>query len=804
MGAFLNKLFRVDAKRLKKIEAEADEVLKYEEEVAKLSDDELKAKTDYFRELLKAGKTLNDIKYEAYAVAREADKRVLGEFPYRVQVMGALVLNNGDVAEMRTGEGKTLTATMAVYLNALEGKGVHVVTVNEYLAKRDAEWMGRVYRFLGLTVGVNARELSPSQKREAFKCDVTYTTSSEVGFDYLRDNMVTDLKSKVLRPLNFALVDEADSILIDEGRVPLIISGGSKEVHNYYVSADKFVKSLSSGQYNYDVKTNSAVLTESGVKAAESYFGLANLYDISNTSLVHHIGQALKANYVMKKDIDYLVEKGEIMLIDQNTGRKLPGRAYSEGLNQAIEAKEGVKVKQETITVATITFQNFFRLYNKLSGMTGTAKTEEEELMDIYNMRVIVIPTNKPIARIDDEDSVFYSLQDKYKALLEEVKTRHATGQPILVGTSSVEVSELISSMLRKEGIKHEVLNAKNNEREAEIVALAGQKGAVTIATNMAGRGTDIKLGEGVKELGGLAVLGSERNDSRRVDNQLRGRSGRQGDPGYSKFYVSLQDNLMRRFGNLDENRFLKSLQGESLSSGMLTKMISSAQMKVEGAGYDNRKYILKYDEVLRQQREIMYKERDEILSCEDPKEIISRLYRVASGYLIDASMIDEDGDVSIDQEKLRETIRNNLRIDVIYPADFFVGCSIEEAKDKLRDELIHIMELKYKDVPTQVVYDVEKKIALSILDKHWTTHIDAMDKFKKGVAYLGYAQQDPINVYTNKGFEMFKNMTNTIGLEVTMYTLNLKFVVEKKPQPTSEKKDVVDVDAKESEVKNV
>ena len=797
MGNFLNKLFRVDAKRLKKIEQEADEVLKLEEEIAKLSDEELVNKTKYFKERLNNGETLNDIKYEAYAVAREADKRVLGEFPYRVQVMGALVLNNGDVAEMRTGEGKTLTATMAVYLNALEGKGVHVVTVNEYLAKRDSEWMGKVYRFLGLTVGYNARELSPSQKREAFKCDVTYTTSSEVGFDYLRDNMVTDLNAKVLRGLHYALVDEADSILIDEGRVPLIISGGSKQVHNYYVMADKFVKSLSSGQYNYDTKTNSAVLTESGVKTAEKFFGVENLYDITNTSLVHHIGQALKANYVMKRDVDYMVDGGEIILIDQNTGRKLPGRSYSEGLNQAIEAKEGVRIKQETITVATITYQNFFRLYDKLSGMTGTAKTEEEELIDIYNMRVVVIPTNRPIARIDDQDSIFYSIEDKYKALLEDIKTRHKTGQPILVGTSSVEISEELSLMLRKEGIKHEVLNAKNHAREADIVALAGQKGAVTIATNMAGRGTDIKLGEGVKELGGLAVLGSERNDSRRVDNQLRGRSGRQGDPGYSKFYVSLQDNLMKRFGNLDENRFLKGLQGESLSSGMLTKMISSAQMKVEGAGYDNRKYILKYDEVLKKQRDIMYKERDEILSCENPKDIISRLYRITSSYLIDASLKQEDGSMTIDQEKLREVIRNNLRVDVIYPDDFFVGETLDGAKDKLRDELIKIMELRYKDIPSAVVYDVEKKIALSILDKHWTEHIDAMDKFKKGVSYLRYAQKDPLYTFTNEGFEMFEKMTNAIALETTMYTLNLKFVVEKKEESNV-------VNEQESEVKNV
>ncbi len=779
MGAFINKLFRVDERRLKKILKETEEVLKYEEEMSKLTDEELQAKTTYFKEQLANGKQLKDIKYEAYAVAREADRRVLGEFPYKVQIMGALVLDNGDVAEMRTGEGKTLTATMAVYLNALSGKGVHVVTVNEYLAKRDAEWMGRVYQFLGLTVGVNARELTNDQKREAFLCDVTYTTSSEIGFDYLRDNRVNNLKDKVLRELNFALVDEADSVLIDEGSVPLILSGGSKETSNQYQPADRFAKSLNNSQYTYDQKSRTAVLTESGVAAAEKFFGLKNLFDIDNASLVHLIGNALKANYVMKRDIDYMVDNGEIMLIDQNTGRKLPGRAYSEGLNQAIEAKEGLTIKRETITLAKITFQNFFRLYNKLSGMTGTAKTEEEELTNIYNMRVVVIPTNKPVQRIDDVDSMYYSLKEKYEALIADLERRHAVGQPVLIGTSSVEVSEYLSSLIKKRGIKHEVLNAKNNAREAEIVALAGQKGAVTIATNMAGRGTDIKLGEGVRELGGLAVLGSERNDSRRVDNQLRGRSGRQGDPGYSKFYVSIHDNLMKHFDEekLQNNALLKKhLQGDSIDSPFLTKMLSVAQLRVEGLKFDHRKYLLKYDEVLREQREIMYRRRDEILACEDPKDIILKLYREAADYLVEHSVTEVDGDLAIDERMLEALIKQHIQVYIDFPDGSFDGCEVDEVKDKVRDTLVDVLETKYKSIPASELYKQEKAVALAVFDKHWTEHIDNMDKFHKAVEYLKYEQKDPIHTYTNRGFEMFEEVNDHIALEVAARTLNLKF----------------------------
>jgi preprotein translocase subunit SecA len=800
MGSFINKLFRVDARRIKKILKETEEVLKYEEEMAKLTDEELANKTVYFKNLLAEGKKLSDIKYEAYAVAREADKRVLGEFPYKVQVMGALVLDNGDVAEMRTGEGKTLTATMAVYLNALSGKGVHVITVNEYLAKRDAEWMGRVYQFLGLTVGVNARELTPTQKREAFLCDVTYTTSSEIGFDYLRDNRVANIEDKVLRELNFALVDEADSVLIDEGSVPLILSGGSKETTNFYQAADKFAKSLNNSQYVYDQKTKSAVLNEAGIKAAEKFFNLEKLYDIANASLVHHIGNALKANYVMKRDIDYMVDNGEIMLIDQNTGRKLPGRAFSEGLNQAIEAKEGVKIKQETITLAKITFQNFFRLYSKLSGMTGTAKTEEEELTNIYNMRVVVIPTNKPVQRIDDTDSMYYSLKEKYDALILDLEERHKNGQPVLIGTSSVEVSEYLSSLIRKKGIKHEVLNAKNNEREAEIVALAGQKGAVTIATNMAGRGTDIKLGEGVRELGGLAVLGSERNDSRRVDNQLRGRSGRQGDPGYSKFYVSVQDNLMKHFddGKLENNPLLKNhLQGECINSGFLTKMLSVAQLRVEGAKFDYRKYLLRYDEVLRQQREIMYRRRDEIIACENPKDILLKFYKEASDYIVENAITEVDGDWGIDERRLEDLMKNQLRIHIDFPDGCFDGCEIDEVKEKVRDTLIDVLEQKYRMIPIDELYANQKHAVLGIFDRYWTQHIDDMDRFHKSVEYLKYEQKDPINTYTNKGFEMFEKVIENIALEVTAFTLNRRVVIINAmpaEAPKENKGDVIDV----------
>ena len=620
------------------------------------------------------------------------------------------------------------------------------------------------------------RALTPSEKREAYKCDITYTTSSEVGFDYLRDNMVVSLEDKVLRGLNFALVDECDSILIDEGRTPLIISGGSKNTHNFYVQADKFAKSLKgSGHYTLDEKAKTVILSDSGVKYAEKCFKLDNLYALEHTALVHHINQALRANYIMKRDVDYTVIKGEVIIIDPFTGRLMAGRQWSDGLHQAVEAKEGVRIKQETITVATITYQNFFRLYTKLSGMTGTAKTEEEELKEIYNMKVVVIPTNRPIQRVDDNDLVYVTMEAKYKALIDEVVRRHELGQPILVGTSSVEVSEILSERLSRRKIKHEVLNAKNHEREAEIVAKAGQKGAVTIATNMAGRGTDIKLGEGVKELGGLAVLGSERNDSRRVDNQLRGRSGRQGDPGYSRFYVSLEDELMRRFGNLKDNRIFASLKDEAIESGIVTKLISSAQVRVEGAAFDSRKYVLKYDEVLRQQREIMYKQRDDILGSDKIDEIINNLLRRAVDYLVDNSIYYEDGDPVVDFAKLNELLPKVLRINLIINETDYKDKSFEENKQMLYETLKVIFDNKHKEIPQEDLKNIERRVAISIVDKYWTQHIDNMHKLREGVNYVSYAQKDPLNVYINEGYQMFENMANNIALEVSMYTLNME-----------------------------
>ncbi len=781
MANWISRLFKVEEKRLKRLNNEADKVLEYEEEMKALTDEELKAKTPYFKKLLEEGKTLNDIRHEAYAVAREAARRVLNEFPYRVQVMGAIVLNEGDVAEMKTGEGKTLTATMAVYLNALEGKGVHIITVNEYLAKRDAEWMGQIYRFLGLTVGVNLRELSSAEKRAAYNCDVTYSTSSEVGFDYLRDNMATSLADKTQRELHFALVDEADSILIDEGRTPLIISGGSKQVHNYYTQADKFVKSLKSNHLDVDIEKQTAILTDAGVAYAEKAFNLENLYTLENTALVHHINQALRANYIMKRDKDYTVIKGEVIIIDQSTGRLMQGRAYSNGLHQAIEAKEGVRIKQETMTIATITYQNFFRLYTKLSGMTGTAKTEEEELKTIYNMNVIEIPTNKPMIRIDANDLVYNNLNAKYKALINEVKERHEKGQPILIGTSSVENSEVISELLRKEKIKHEVLNAKNHEREADIIAKAGHKGAVTVATNMAGRGTDIKLAEGVKELGGLAVLGSERNESRRVDNQLRGRAGRQGDPGYSRFYVSLEDDLMLRFGNLKDNRLFASMKDQAIDSKFVTKLISSAQVKVEGAAFDSRKNVLEYDEVLRQQREVMYKQRDEVLGAGDIREVIVGLYEITASNLVDNSSIYIDHEQVVEVPTLQEAINKNLRLELILDEKEYQELPIEEVKEKLKDTLLEMYKAKVKGIPKENIEDIEKKVAIAIIDRYWTQHIDNMDKLKIGVRYMAYAQVNPLNKYVNDGYEMFSQMMSNIAKDVVMYTLGMKIVAEKK-----------------------
>ncbi|MGX8680229.1 MAG: preprotein translocase subunit SecA, partial [bacterium] len=625
-------MFSQDASILKKLEKQADEVLALEPQVQAMSDDELAAQTIFFKERLANGETLDDILVETYAVVREAAWRKLHLKAFKVQVMGGISLHNGDIAEMRTGEGKTLTSIFPVYLNALEGKGVHVVTVNEYLARRDCEDNGKVFKFLGLTVGLNERELDADHKRHQHACDVTYTTNAELGFDYLRDNMVTNYKDKVLRPLHFALIDEVDSILIDESRTPLIISGGKKHTAQMYVSADKFVKGLKKDvDYEVDVESKSVTLTSEGITKAEKMFRVKNLYDPANTALVHFINQALKANYTMTLNVEYMIatedgshdiRNASIMIIDQFTGRVMPGRAYSDGLHQAIEAKEGVPIKEETVTLATITYQNFFRLFDKLAGMTGTAKTEEEEFRMIYNMRVVEIPTNMPIIRDDKPDVVYATKSAKYKAIINEVKKRHAYGQPILLGTVAVETSEILSSMLTKNGIRHNVLNAKNHAKEAAIIANAGVLGAVTIATNMAGRGTDIKLGPGVAEIGGLMVIGSERHEARRIDNQLRGRSGRQGDPGCSQFFVSFEDELMQRFAGERVKTFTSAfLEDDAIESKMVTKSIESAQTRVEGQNFDVRKQLLEYDDIMRQQREIMYKERDDIMLKESLKE---------------------------------------------------------------------------------------------------------------------------------------------------------------------------------------
>lgn len=634
--SFLDKLFRIDARAFQKIQKKAKRVFEYEDKFRLLTDEELKAMTPYLKKKLADGQSVDDILPEAFATAREAGRRVLGQFPYPVQVFGSTVLNEGDVAEMRTGEGKTLTATMAVYLNALEGKGTHVVTVNEYLASRDADWMGNIYRFLGLTVGVNLREKDTKQKQEAYLCDITYTTNSEVGFDYLRDNMAKTVQNRVLRGLHYAIVDEADSILIDESRTPLIISGGSGITASSYLTADRVVKMMRKDRdYTIDVEKKVATLTDRGVELVQKMFSLDNLFDAQWADLTHRIQQALKANYIMKRDVEYMVADDEIMLIDGFTGRVMKGREYSDGLQQALQAKEHVSIKPETVTLATITYQNFFRLYDKLAGMTGTAKTEEEEFRKVYNMRVVTIPTNRPIQRFDDNDAIFGNEEAKYNALVADVKDRHEHGQPVLIGTPSVEKSEIVDQKLTALGIPHEVLNAKNHAREANIIAEAGQKGAVTIATNMAGRGTDIKLGEDVKNIAkdekeekerhynGLAVLATERNESRRIDNQLKGRSGRQGDPGYSKFYVSLQDELFIRFAPQSTKNLYEKLGDEAFESRMMMKAITSAQKRVEGQNFDTRKQLLNYDDVLSRQRKIMYERRDHILFSKTISETI-------------------------------------------------------------------------------------------------------------------------------------------------------------------------------------
>ena len=771
MGIF-DKLFNTDKKILAEVEAQVKPTLNYENEMAALSDEQLKAKTQEFKDRLAKGETLDDIMCEAFAVVREAAKRVIGEFPYFCQLEGACVLHRGDIAEMKTGEGKTLTSVMAVYLNALSGKGVHVITVNEYLAQRDAEWMGQIHKFLGLTVAVNLRSMTPAEKRKAYLCDITYSTCSEVGFDYLRDNMVTRVEDRVLRELNFALVDEVDSILIDESRTPLIISGSQRQTANLYVNADRFVKRLHEDEdYEIDIKGKNIQLTEEGIAKAEKAFKVNNIYDPENTALVHYIAQALKANYIMHNDVDYVVEENQVVIVDQNTGRKMPGREWSDGLHQAIQAKENVPIKSETVTMATITYQNFFRLYNKLAGMTGTAKTEEEEFLSIYNMRVVEIPTNRPVARKDEPDLIFGTKKAKYNALINEIIELHQKGQPVLVGTISVETSELLSKMLKERRIRHEVLNAKNHAREAEIIKNAGQKGAVTIATNMAGRGTDIKLGEGVKELGGLAVLGSERHESRRIDNQLRGRSGRQGDPGYSRFYVSLEDELMVRFGSDRMQGLFNQMGDMPIENKTVSKAISSAQKRVEGINFDARKALLDYDDVMRLQRETMYEQRNYILEHDDIHSVIDDMYRRVMGRIVGEHTTHDGKKDVIDYKGIVDSLKvigSEVKEDDINNLD------VDECVNRLAEIAFGAYNKKIDEFNDQIK-PLEKTMVLRTIDRAWVNHIDVMSKLRDGIGLRSYAQNNPLQAYVEEGYELFETMMNSISDQVVVFCNNVK-----------------------------
>lgn len=788
MANLLKTIIENDQGEIKRLEKMADKVFSYEDQMAALTDDELKAKTVEFKQRYQDGESLDDLLYEAFAVVREAAKRVLGLFPYKVQVMGGIVLHHGDVPEMRTGEGKTLTATMPVYLNALSGKGVHVVTVNEYLTERDATEMGELYSWLGLSVGINLAAKSPAEKKEAYLCDITYSTNSEIGFDYLRDNMVVRAENMVQRPLNYALVDEVDSILIDEARTPLIVSGQTaSDTSQLYHMADAYVKTLTEDDYIIDVPSKTIGLSDSGIDKAESYFNLENLYDIENVALTHFIDNALRANYIMILDIDYVVsEDQEILIVDQFTGRTMEGRRYSDGLHQAIEAKEGVPVQEETKTSASITYQNLFRMYKKLSGMTGTGKTEEEEFREIYNIRVIPIPTNRPIARIDHPDLLYPSLKSKFKAVVEDVKSRHEKGQPVLVGTVAVETSDYLSQLLVQAGVPHEVLNAKNHYKEAQIIMNAGQRGAVTIATNMAGRGTDIKLGEGVRELGGLCVIGTERHESRRIDNQLRGRSGRQGDPGESQFYLSLEDELMRRFGSerikavLD--RFKLSEEESVIRSNMFTRQVEGAQKRVEGNNYDTRKQVLQYDDVMREQREIIYAERYDVITANrdlapEIKAMIKRTIK----------RIVEGASHSSKEERV-EAILNFAKYNLV-PEDTISASDIEGKSDKevidylyARAEEIYASQVaKLRD--EESVQEFQKVLILRVVDSKWTDHIDALDQLRNAVGLRGYAQNNPVVEYQSESFRMFNDMIGSIEFDVTRLMMKAQIHEQERPR---------------------
>jgi len=772
---FLKKIFDHERKELEKFKIVADKIMELEPVISKLTDEQLKGKTEEFKNKLSNGSTLEDIKVEAFAVAREAAFRVINEKPYYVQIMGGLAINDGNIAEMKTGEGKTLTATMPAYLNALDGRGVHIITVNEYLAERDANWMGNIYRFLGLTVGINFRESTPLEKKEAYNCDIMYTTNNELGFDYLRDNMVVKAENRCQRKLNFVIIDEVDSVLIDEARTPLIISGGKMESANLYIEADRFAKRLKEDNgYIYDEKTKGVILDETGIKEGENHFKLENLYDINNTNLVHHINQALRANYAMKKDYDYIVSENKIVIVDPFTGRLMAGRNYSDGLHQAIEAKEGVDIQQETRTLATITFQNLFRMYNKLSGMTGTAKTEEEEFREIYNMYVISIPTNKLVSRNDYEDLIFTTKNGKYKAVVNEIKERHEKGQPILVGTIAVETSELISTMLKKEHIPHEVLNAKNNLREAEIIKKAGEKGSVTIATNMAGRGTDIKLTDEVRTLGGLCVLGTERHESRRIDNQLRGRSGRQGDPGMSQFCVSFEDELMVRFGGERTKNMLSRVgAGEDMSIRLkfVSRSIESAQKQVEGNNFDMRKNLLQYDDVINQQREFIYEKRNEILDSDSIHETVLSGFRNFIENLVNSHIAPEGYITENDATEILQFMNEQLLQDKV-KLESFQKLNETEMINYLYEKLVQEYTEKLKVIPEEINKEFEKAISLKVIDTRWMDHINTMSNLREGISLRSYAQIDPLRAYTTEGFELYDELLNTIDKEITLFLI--------------------------------
>lgn len=811
-----------DKMALKKYSKVADKVIALEESMKALSDDELRAKTPYFKELLANGKTLDDIKVEAFAVAREAARRTLAEFPYKVQIIGSLVLHSGDVAEMKTGEGKTLTATMAVYLNALAGKGVHVVTVNEYLSERDAIWMGQIYRFLGLTVGVNLRTKTTSEKKEAYLCDITYTTNSELGFDYLRDNMATSMQNRVLRGLNFCIVDEADSILIDESRTPLIISGGARASASQYTVADRFVKALKKEvDFVVDVKDKTVNLTDAGNAKADRMFGIKNLYDPEFADLVHRIHNALKANYIMTRDVDYLVDaEGQVQIIDQFTGRVLPGREWSDGLHQAVQAKENVEIKQETTTLATITYQNFFRLYKKMAGMTGTAKTEEEEFRKIYNMRVVCVPPNRPIARIDALDYIYAHKGPKLKALVEEVKVRHEIGQPILIGTVSVESSEEISALLTAAGLQHEMLNAKNHAREAEIIKDAGRKGSITLATNMAGRGTDIKIDDEVRNLdstvpeekkkelkekgyynfSGLCVLGTERHESRRIDNQLRGRSGRQGDPGFSRFYVSFDDELLVRFAADNMRNYIeKNFGDEALEAKLVSGVITSAQKRIEGQNFDTRKSLLEYDDVLAKQRQIVYDKRDRIIEGKNIQDIIDEVFKTTGEFLSQKAVPVGCNSNLVSGELLLKEVEPRFLPAGTLNAAAFDESYPEECGPDLGDAIQDYYLERRAEWPEELAQNIERNFILRCIDQNWTKHIDAMARLREGIHLRSYANVNPLQDYVNEGYKMFRECLNIASVDAVLNLVNVK--VEKKPveeAPSEAKGEVIDAEVEE------